>query len=258
MMFMKSFGGSLGIAGVAVAVIAVVFGVNSARQASQLRKQVEEIKQNPGAAAQDEVKTLVESVGKLIDLPTTETPTVATITDREKLKDVPFFTKAENSDKVLIYVNARKAFLYRPGSQKLIEVATINLTPRADQSFTPKVALRNGTDVAGLTRRMEDELRRLLPNASVTSRDNSKTTGRTETVVVDLTGARAADAQRLAAILTAKVGELPDGEAKPTGADFLVLIGADKATSPSPSPAGDASPSPSPTVSPAASPSPTP
>lgn len=253
-MMPKVFGGSLGLLGAVVAIAAIVFGVNSARQAQQLKKQVEELQQNPQQVSQDEVKRLVEQVGKLIALPEGETPTIATITDREKLKDVPFFTKAENDDKVLIYVNARKAFLYRPSSQKLIEVATINLTPRADQSFAPKVALRNGTDVAGLTKRMEDELKRLLPKAEITTRDNAQEAGAEQTIVVDLTGGRKADAERLAAVLNAKVGDLPAGEGKPAGADFLVFIGADRAKAPSPSPASAASPTPSP--SPAASPTP--
>jgi hypothetical protein len=149
-------------------------------------------------------------------------------------------------------VNARKAYLFRPGENKVIEVATLNLSPQADQNFAPKVALRNGTDVAGLTQRIADELRRLLPKSEVVVRDNAKNPNARETIVVDLTGNRAADAQRLAQTLGAKVGNLPEGEGKPTGADFLILIGSDKATTATPSP------SPSPTPSPTASPSPKP
>lgn len=247
-MIQKLFSRPPGLLGIAVAIVAILIGVNYARQAQDLRKQVEELKQNPQQVVQDEVKKLVEDVGKLIALPEGEDPTLATITDRERLKDVPFFIKAENGDKVLIYVNARKAFLYRPGSQKLIEVATINLSPQADQSFAPKVALRNGTDVAGLTRGVEDELKRLLPKAEITTRDNAKNPSTKETIVVDLTGNRRADAQRLAQAIGAKVGDLPEGEGKPAGADFLILIGSDKATAatPSPSPTPTASPSPKP------------
>lgn len=246
-------GKALGLGGLAVAVIAIVVGANYARQSKELQRQIEELKSNPQQVTQDEVKGLVESVGKIIALPEGETPTVATITDREKLKDVPFFTKAENGDKVLIYVNARKAFLYRPSSQKLIEVATINLTPRADQSFAPKVALRNGTDVAGLTKRFEDSLKQVLPNATVRSKDNAKTTNVEKTIVVDLTGSRKADAERLASLIGGTVGELPSGEAKPSDADFLILLGKDKAVA-----SGSPSPSPSPAASPGGSPTPTP
>lgn len=240
----------LGPIGIVVAIVAILAGMNYARQTQKLNKEIEELKKNPNQAIQDEVKQLVEQVGKLIALPEGENPTVATITDKERLKDSPFFARAENEDKVLIYVNARKAYLFRPSANKVIEVATLNLSPQADQNFAPKVAVRNGTDVAGLTQRIADELKRVLPKSEVVARDNAKSPGVKETLVVDLTGNRRADAQRLAQVIGAKVGNLPEGEAKPTGADFLILIGSDKAVavtpSPSPSPTAGGSPSPKP------------
>ena len=79
------------------------------------------------AQENQEVKKLVAEVGKLIDLPTNEEPTVATVSDISKLKDQPFFQKAKNGDKVLIYAQTRKAILYDPSSKKIIDVAPINL-----------------------------------------------------------------------------------------------------------------------------------
>lgn len=237
----------LGIGGVVIAVIALVAGVSFARKSQELKKQVEELKANPQAAAQDEVKQLVEKVGAIIALPEGETPTVATIQDKEKLKDVPFFTKAENDDKVLIYVNARKAYLYRPSSQKLIEVATINLSPNsAAQTLEGKIALRNGTDSAGLTKRVEDSLKQTMPKITVVERGDAKNQSTKETIVVDITGSRQADAERLAASLRGKVAALPEGEPKPSGVDFLVILGQDIATRAAASPSPTAAPSPSP------------
>lgn len=91
------------------------------------QKELERLKNNPSAAAQDVTKRLVDEVGKIIALPENETPTIASIQDKEKLKDQPFFAKAENGDRVLIYPGARKAYLFRESSKKLIEVGTINL-----------------------------------------------------------------------------------------------------------------------------------
>ena len=84
-------------------------------------------KNNPQETAQEETSRLVSAISKLIILPEDETPTIATVTDLEKLKDQPFFARAKVGDKVLIYATARKAILYDPAANKIIEVAPINL-----------------------------------------------------------------------------------------------------------------------------------
>ncbi len=83
--------------------------------------------QNPTKAAQDEVTKVVAQVGKLMVLPTDEQPTVASVTDPEKLKGQDFFLNARVGDKVLIYQNNRKAILYSPSLNKILEVSPINL-----------------------------------------------------------------------------------------------------------------------------------
>lgn len=89
------------------------------------------------AQVQAEVDALVTEVGKLITLPSDEKPTVATITDVEKLKDQPFFVNAQNGDKVLIYTNAKKAILYRSEEKKIIEVGAVNINQQAGESPSP-------------------------------------------------------------------------------------------------------------------------
>lgn len=78
-------------------------------------------------SAQTEVKALVAQVGQLIVLPQGEDPTVATVVDPEKLKDQPFFANAKKGNKVLIYTNEKKAILYDPESNKIVEVAPVNI-----------------------------------------------------------------------------------------------------------------------------------
>jgi hypothetical protein len=82
---------------------------------------------NPERAMEREVSQLVQEVGKVIVLPQEESPTVATVSDLEPLKGQPFFMNAKVGDKVLIYTNARKAILWRPSDQKLVEVSPLNL-----------------------------------------------------------------------------------------------------------------------------------
>ena len=96
-----------------------------------------------GVNLDSQIKSLIEKVGKSVDLPKDETPAVATVSDIEKVKNQPFFAKAKNGDKVLIYNKARKAILYRPSTGKIIEVTTINpptATPAAKLSPTPTVS----------------------------------------------------------------------------------------------------------------------
>ncbi len=81
---------------------------------------------------QKEVQSLIDEIGKLIMLPEGETPTIATVSNPERLKDQPFFAKAKAGDKVLIYTIARKAFLYDPVAGKLIEVAPLSTATGAE------------------------------------------------------------------------------------------------------------------------------
>jgi hypothetical protein len=99
------------------------------------------------AAVQAETDALIASVGRLIALPGDENPTVATVTDIDKVKDQPFFKNAQNGDKVLIYTKAQKAIIYRPGENRIIEVGAVNINnqqppqspvPSESPSPTPK------------------------------------------------------------------------------------------------------------------------
>lgn len=67
--------------------------------------------------------SLVEQVGKLIELPENETPILGTVNDKEKIKNQPFFARAENGDKILIFSESGKVILYRPSENKIIEVS---------------------------------------------------------------------------------------------------------------------------------------
>jgi hypothetical protein len=50
---------------------------------------------------------------------------MATVLEQDKLKDQPFFARAQNGDKVIIYTQNKKAILYRPSENRIIEVAPL-------------------------------------------------------------------------------------------------------------------------------------
>lgn len=109
-----------------VILVLVAVGGFFAWKYTEAQKDVDRLS-NPQEAAKAANAELTANVGKHAQVPQGETPTVATVSDVSKLKSQAFFAKAENGDKVLIYTQAKRAILYRPSTDKIIEIAPINL-----------------------------------------------------------------------------------------------------------------------------------
>lgn len=133
-----------------IAALAILV-VGAAGAAYYFYDQYQTIRENPTQATEEEVQGLINRMSELIALPEADIPngepTLATVQDKEQLKDQEFFTNAENGDKVLIYANARKAFLYRPSTNKIINVAPVTIGEDGTQA-TPSA---NPDDNAGGT-----------------------------------------------------------------------------------------------------------
>lgn len=82
-------------------------------------------KTDPNAALEKEIKTITAQIGKTIELPADEQPTLATVTDKGKLKGQEFFTNAQDGDKLLIFAKAKKAILFRPSTGKIIDFTNL-------------------------------------------------------------------------------------------------------------------------------------
>ncbi len=82
---------------------------------------------HPDQVAKEQTAALVDQVGKHTELPKDEQPTVATVSDVSKLSNQTFFANAQNGDRVLIYSKAKKAILYRPSEDKIINIAPLNI-----------------------------------------------------------------------------------------------------------------------------------
>ena len=125
-----------------IVIAAVIIGLSIAT--FSLYREVQTLK-NPQAQSDAEVAALVAKVSQLIVLPTDEKPTVATVTDPEKLKDQPFFANAKNGDKVLIYTTAKKAILYDPNLNRIVEVAPLSLGANAPTTGATTPPATTGT-----------------------------------------------------------------------------------------------------------------
>ena len=109
-----------------MAIVFIALGIGVSAYVVMMRPEVLGLSKGQ-VQAQAEVDALISEVGSLIALPSDEKPTVATITDVEKLREQTFFKNAANGDKVLIYTNAKKAILYRPSEKKVLEVGAVNI-----------------------------------------------------------------------------------------------------------------------------------
>jgi hypothetical protein len=95
-----------------------------------LTDQLAQVNANPQIAVEQQTKELLTKVGQIYSgLPTNETPTIAAVSDAAKArKQSAFFANAQNGDKVLMYVKAGQAILYRPSTNKIVIVAPLTFS----------------------------------------------------------------------------------------------------------------------------------
>lgn len=87
----------------------------------------------------DTLPDILSAVGKLMILPEDEEPTFATVSDPAQLAKQQFFLKAEVGDKVLMYTKSKRAILYSPKKNKIIEVGVVVLGDNPS-SFEPGIS----------------------------------------------------------------------------------------------------------------------
>lgn len=207
------------------------------------KKQYDDLKRNvkgTSTSVQNEVAQLTEKIGRHVLLPTSnETPTILTVTNKEQLEDQAFFANAINGDKVLIYSLAKKAFLYRPSKDLVIEVAPVNISSASagttaqnrvvapTPTITPyTMVILNGTTIVGLTNKYQETIKETGEPITILDRDNAKDRGYESSILVDISGDKSDVAERLAQELNISTGSLPAGESAPK-ADFVIILGTD-------------------------------
>ncbi len=113
--------------------------------------QYQKVAANPAVGSPEEIRSIVKKLSAFMDLPN-ETPSIVTVTDREKLQNQDFFKKAANGDKIVIYETSRRVILYRPSTNRVVDVAPLvfndatqeaqelipqaNPTPQPDKDLT--------------------------------------------------------------------------------------------------------------------------
>lgn len=125
------------VAAIGAAVYFYLENKETTEKYNEVNAKYTELTQDPQAAQAAEVRKYIEEVGKVYDLPKDEEPSVATVKDKEQLKDQAFFAKAENGDITLIYSNAKLALLYRPSTKQLVNVSSVTIQQDAQPAPTP-------------------------------------------------------------------------------------------------------------------------
>lgn len=97
---------------------------------------------HPELAQSEQGNAILTEVGKLIELPTNEKPTIATVKDAVGARQgQPFLATALNGDVLIVYPNAQRAILYRPSTNMLIAVGPVS----AQVPSVPKIELKTAS-----------------------------------------------------------------------------------------------------------------
>lgn len=67
----------------------------------------------------------LNQLSKVFILPEDEEPSIATIVDKSKLADHPFFEKSINGDKVFIFSKDKQVVLFRPSLGKIVAIGSM-------------------------------------------------------------------------------------------------------------------------------------
>ncbi len=186
----------------------------------------------------EEINELLQTIGSIAYLPEGEVPTLATVTNTDKLDNQPFFRNAKNGDKILIYPRAGWAVLYRPSSRKVLGMTEVDIekfkevteTTSSDGSNTEittpvTVMLYNGSTKVGTLNEVGRIIGDRFPKVSILGRQQARRQDYTETMVVDLSGSNSDLARLVAQALGGVVvPHTVEGEDIPT-ADIMVIVG---------------------------------
>ncbi len=124
------------IIGAVVVLSLLVLGILFYKSQTKLQTLEQELKRNTQEQTEVQPMSVLEEIGKLIVLPKDEEPTIATVSDIAKLPQQAFFKNAKEGNKVIVYNKAKKAILYRPEENKIIEIAPL-LNDAATPSTIP-------------------------------------------------------------------------------------------------------------------------
>lgn len=78
-----------------------------------------------------ELDAILADMQRLVELPKSEVPSMATVVDVSKVSNLEFYRNAQNGDRVIVYNVAKKRYLYRPSTNIIVNVESFESNPTA-------------------------------------------------------------------------------------------------------------------------------
>jgi hypothetical protein len=148
------------------------------------------------------------------------------VVDINKLKGQQFFANGKNGDKIIIYSKANKAILFRPTTNKIIEVAPIKMNTATQPAV--KIGILNGDKTGDKMKAIEKDVTARINNVTITKKRAALTQYKT-TFVVDVQGTKPEMAQQLAQFVGGEVSQLAAKEVlsaeEKAAIDILIVVG---------------------------------
>jgi hypothetical protein len=169
-------------------------------------------------------------VDRLAILPSGEDPTLATVVDKNSLKDSFLKANAQNGDKVLVYVKAKKVYIYRPSVNKIVNIGPLTIDASVSQISGAKIMIKNGNNRPTVADEIKNKLTQNYQSATISSKvDAAARQNYPTTIVIDLTDGDKYDlVTNIMQTIGAQRGVLPQSEIKPENTDILIITGMDK------------------------------
>lgn len=192
---------------------------------------------NPAAAGKEEGRQIADTIRSVVAIPQNEIPTVATVADVNKLNQQPFFSHAQNGDKVLVFNSPKTVILYRPSTRKVINMLLPNTnaptqpalsrvvpTSQKQKESLARTVVLNGSKTNGLAGKTADLLEKKNEFITVVKKDSAQKSTYEKTVVIYLSVEYKKQAEEIAQQVDGQTSSsMPSGE-KQEDADIVVIV----------------------------------
>jgi hypothetical protein len=172
--------------------------------------------------SKDSKGSIISKIEKHMILPS-ESPVVAEVTDKEKLQS-SLKRSTEKGDYVLLYDKAQKVIVYRPSTDRIIDVQPILYGSQPNPNFNATIAIYNGSGSENVAKKFIEKLYTSYPNVRLIAKEDVNRTFPSTIVLTEDETSTVPD--EIANTLNIKAGIVPEG-IDAGKADITFVVGID-------------------------------